>query len=346
MEFLNTIYENPFRILGASPLDDRRRLITLADEASLLGVENAEEALNLLLNAQKRLEAEINWFPSTPAAQAEAVLSYPDNPNPAPYPQIESPSALALFNACRVLLESWKITDLESAAALCKSLALVDCAIQPDALMQEINRDREKAGFPPLTDSADLSYRLDGLRHSAAQRIMDRIGESSAIRDTAMMGHLARMYKIHRSPLIEIMMSIHELKISDQRQNLMDEMIRLSSGLSALPSDAQRQQSVNTLLSKLNAWHNLTQPIRALQTEKGLVGDDSRKLFHDIRETAVALHNTHHMIDACYNIIKALQNVFWDVPGAQEMLTKDIALLEPMRRQMEALRRMAQYNAR
>lgn len=342
MEFLKSILENPFRVLGASPLDDRRRLVALGDEAALLGEENAEEAMNTLLNAQKRLEAEINWFPNTPAAQAEAVINYPNAEQPAPYPELGSECALAQFNACRVMLETWPVTDANNAFALCKSMINADSNIRIDQLLQEINRDREKAGFQPLADTSDLSYRLDALRHSAAQRIMDRIQEIPNIKLAPLMINVANLFKYTPSPLIEIMIGVYELKINDELQKLQADLIGQSNSILQVTMISIIKTTADSIRTNLEKWHSLTEPIRTLHFHKGIVSDDSRRIYHDVREAAVGIFNKHTQFDPCYNIIKSLSKVFEKVPDMSATLKKDLAQLDTIR--MRAM--MQQFNNR
>ncbi len=58
------LLKNPFHILTASPRDNRRRIMELADERSLL-VDSSEctEARSELTSPRKRLSAEVAWLP-------------------------------------------------------------------------------------------------------------------------------------------------------------------------------------------------------------------------------------------------------------------------------------------
>ena len=57
------LLENPFHILSASPRDNRRRIMELADERSLLlDSGKCMQARSDLTNPRKRLSAEIAWL--------------------------------------------------------------------------------------------------------------------------------------------------------------------------------------------------------------------------------------------------------------------------------------------
>ena len=70
------LLQNPFHILNASPRDNRRRIMELADERSLL-FDSSEcmEARSELTNPRKRLSAEVAWLPGIGPKRAGEVLA-------------------------------------------------------------------------------------------------------------------------------------------------------------------------------------------------------------------------------------------------------------------------------
>src|SRR5690554_6831225 len=71
------LLQNPFYILTASPRDNRRRIMELADEKSLL--LDSSECMNArsdLTNPRKRLSAEIAWLPGAGPKRVGEILSF------------------------------------------------------------------------------------------------------------------------------------------------------------------------------------------------------------------------------------------------------------------------------
>ena len=70
------LLHNPFHILNASPRDNRRRIMELADERSLL-LDSSEslEARSTLTTPRKRLAAEVAWLPGIGPKRAGELLS-------------------------------------------------------------------------------------------------------------------------------------------------------------------------------------------------------------------------------------------------------------------------------
>ena len=70
------LLQNPFHILNASPRDDRRRIMGLADERSLLVDSNeCMQARSDLVNPRKRLSAEVGWLLGIGPKRVGDVLS-------------------------------------------------------------------------------------------------------------------------------------------------------------------------------------------------------------------------------------------------------------------------------
>ncbi len=58
------LLQNPFHILTATPRDNRRRIMQLADERSLLlDAGECMQARSDLTNPRKRLSVEVAWLP-------------------------------------------------------------------------------------------------------------------------------------------------------------------------------------------------------------------------------------------------------------------------------------------
>ena len=324
--------ENPFRILEASPSDDRRSLIERADEASLLGEDNAPDALDALLNSQRRLDAEINWFPQTDKACVQAILAYPEA-GCAPYPDVRTPSTLALFNACRVMLETWTLKTNAKAVALCKSLAAIDARMTAAGVIEQINADRKKAGMQLLASVGDVAYRLDQLRHETAKDLMERIQQEASASPAMnkLMEDLAIAYKDTPSQLLESLVGIYELNNAEKMASLQKDILAYAGVTVSRATLFNCQDTVRKIENLLNQWANVSAPVRRLQQSKGISGDESRKLFHDVREFAVKIQNELFMMNECYTLLRLLKSVFWNLPDAIVTVEKDISTLDQLK---------------
>lgn len=154
MSFRNRKEANPFRILGAAAQDSRSVLIQKQEELALFeNQEKTEQALAALLNPQTRMEAEIRWFPMMTASEIQRLLAFLDQHYDNPVmPDPPVPSLVAQFHLLRLVLGSLRLRTPEEAEAVLYSLATVADTLLPGQVMEELNVDHRKAGFPEISN--------------------------------------------------------------------------------------------------------------------------------------------------------------------------------------------------
>lgn len=171
MDLISLARQNPFHVLNASPADSRETLFEKQWEMALWGEnEQGEQALSALLYPQSRLEAEMRWFPCTAGDEIAKLLDFVARPRIIrPVPLFRTDSFLARFNALRLQLTVFPISEVSELSALIHSFATVADALLPAQVMEEINRDREKSGFSPLKRPEELDAPLAGLLRETVQ---------------------------------------------------------------------------------------------------------------------------------------------------------------------------------
>ena len=76
------LFKNPFYILGATPRDDKYRIIELAEERSLLSDADAcMEAQSILITPRRRISAEVAWLPGVDPSFYGILFRYLESPN-------------------------------------------------------------------------------------------------------------------------------------------------------------------------------------------------------------------------------------------------------------------------
>lgn len=225
MDLIRLTRQNPFHVLNATPLDSRETLFEKQREMALWGEnEQGEQALSALLYPQSRLEAEMRWFPCTAGEEITKLLDYVVSPRSLqPIPVFRTDSFLARFNALRLQLTLFPVSEVPELSALIHSLATVADALLPAQVMEEINRDREKSGFSPLTYPEELDAQLTGLLRETVQACLSACpdGLSSAELD-AMGKRLRKEIKdrqsaFHNSYLLDL--AVEEISLWNSSQS-------------------------------------------------------------------------------------------------------------------------------
>lgn len=173
------IFGNPFYILGAMPLDSRRKINALADDKSLfMNAAEVSEARDILINPSKRLAAELRWFPGLNKVQTDELLFFfsqlkaekePDNPD------IGELNDLAELNSKIYALPYSKFNDIYTAKYLILEICRLYEAIVIKDLTDEINHDREIGGFPSVLRIVEVEEAIRHYRDDIIKTIFQEI---------------------------------------------------------------------------------------------------------------------------------------------------------------------------
>lgn len=146
------LLQNPFHILNASPRDNRRRIMELADERSLLLDSNqCMEARSDLTNPRKRLSAEIAWLPGIGPKRAGELLSLIES-SPTDLLGVDNLSSIARANLLASGLSRLPENNADDVAEWILDIAWAFEDLGPDELSVIINEERVVSGFPEVVD--------------------------------------------------------------------------------------------------------------------------------------------------------------------------------------------------
>jgi len=319
--------KNAFAVLGASTTDGVRRLAQLADDAALFGEINAEAAFSVLTNSMRRLDAETRWLPGVSAETARAIIQYRNKAEPTPYPDLSQMTALARLNACRALLDTWKMNDVKSALALCCSLSTAWDGVHAKEVLEEINEDRQKASLPLIADIQDVYDRLDGLLGEMVSELFVRMNESGISMHEAM-NEAAVCYGQTRSRFLEALVHAYALTVDG-------EISRLEEQLKSICTRAIKRTDIvgsikikDELERALTDWAKLSQPMRRLAYAKGRTDAQVRELYVELYRAAAHMYNVCRMGRQCVQLFHQYDRVFFDLPDVKEHLRKNLRIAE------------------
>ncbi len=198
---------NPFSVLGASPLDSRAKLIARQAELALFDDDRVtQEALAKLLHPVRRLQAEIRWFPGTQNVAFEPVRMFFQSNGQGPIPQIDSTSVLAQFNVLRLAIGLNLPDNEQDCRTALYALAVLADALYPEQVTEDINKDRCQAGFTLLPSTTETETELRQLlRETAALSVsMIRKPDSLSLIHQLESEYQTRGSMFHNSYLIEL----------------------------------------------------------------------------------------------------------------------------------------------
>ena len=140
------IKENPFFILDVSLSANRRRIAEATEEMGfMLGQDKCSEAQSILTNPQKRLSAELDWFPGTSDEEIRKIRDFITNG------QLINADELSGYSKLNALIYNFSLIKHSDINELGFDIVAIDeqyTGIDLQDIASAINRDRDKAGFP------------------------------------------------------------------------------------------------------------------------------------------------------------------------------------------------------
>ena len=373
MKNKDSLRENPFMLLQVSPADPDAVILSKALDLKLLTGMDTQEAEDELLQPGSRLGAEISYLPGLPETEAEKVRLFLQNAGetgntahrtdremPYPVPDLISGPGLAEANLASAFLDYWPAADVESAAAMCRSIIMALQGVTAAGAFEAICADRMAAGRP-LPDEDAVKSRLAGHRRELLARAAKRCEELPADQYLRLQEKLADAYcapedELGRSPLLDELVCVHlyqkelpavsriteeiQEKISRYHELHQSESAReippalkLSKNKKDKPSNSaeenkKKTQIIADICELLDAWDRLTISGRRISKAKGLSAKYSDEMFLSVHGFLVCLYNDYHDGWNGITLIRKIDEVFTDIsPQYLELLQKNVKTL-------------------
>ncbi len=147
------LLQNPFYILNATPRDNRRKIVELAEEHSLM-MDSGEcsQARSDLTNPRKRLSSEIAWLPGSGPKRVTEILALLDNSVNDLF-GITKLTSMARANLLAAGLSRLTVTnDPEEIVEWILELAWTFENVDSEDLCTVINEERVVSSFSEVTD--------------------------------------------------------------------------------------------------------------------------------------------------------------------------------------------------
>lgn len=310
---------NPFRILGATPRDNRNRLLELSEERALSDDADAcRQARADLMNPGNRLIAELEWMPQPATLGNEQGL-----------PELVRANLLA------VRFESLGCDEPPSsvAALICETAHTLS-RVSASEVLRDINADRKVSGFPIILSEQEvqtaLSARIASIG-SSVNAALNRLPTSDLIEAmTAAAGARTERAAGHVLPFIDDLVDRHyevgTRLFLEQEAAIVKTLIeavrqRASFGEAALPPYLAKLEEV------VRSWQRVALPILISAKARGIDYKAAIDLAGSVRELGVHLNNEHFMYVSMQRLNTLLVACFADLPHLY-CLQEDAAFLQ------------------
>ena len=290
-----TFEENPFRVLNVSIHDTKATIIERADDLSFADPDREEiieRARDILLNPRKRIAAEF-W---------------------------------------EIAAQDFDTYSLKNARTLDEfDIATIDrkfSALNAESIREQINAARTKSKFPAVQDTAAIRDELKNLRNEIRGRIQDTLKAMNHSERYLLANDFANAIARANSKFgvtVEDFFDSYRLEINP----LLDETTgKIFDLLTQLKATAAAKLMVE-LAVNINNFVGAQRPLDAFSMALGTNNfDETEKIFHAVRSTAIELHNEKNLLDEPLRIIRLLEKNFSYLPQLAELIRNDIMFLE------------------
>lgn len=342
------LHRNPFWILGVTPRDDRRRVVELADEKSLvLDHDVCQKARSDLTSPRTRLAAEVAWLPGVSPRKAEQLARQVLQDPMSVRAETGIPT-LAHANLMAAAFEAVGEQDEpDNVAEFIRALAQLAENLTVEEVVRDVNEDRAVSGFPEIKNSEQVESELGERKRYFRNAIKDALnrlrptGLIAAITDTV---EAATSGGEAQAPvLIDELVDTYEV---ETQQFLQKETENVHKLIKATRESARSgETAVKPLVDKLETvtrnWEKVAHPILLSAKARGIVHRPSHDLAISIRSLAIDLFNEHNLLTQSNRITNLLKALFSQLPEVAERVEQDAEALQDIfrdRRQAETRR--------
>lgn len=339
------LLENPFHILTASPRDNRRRIMELADERSLL-LDSSEcmEARSDLTNPRKRLSAEVAWLPGIGPKRAGEVLLLLES-SPTDLLAVDKVSSIARANLLAAGLARLSDHNADDIAKWILEIAWAFENIAPEELSVIINEERVVSGFPEVTDLSAVEAEIQERRRYYRKVIKSALNNLSAKElveaVTVAVESATDDGEEHGPILIADLVDAYEAEalgfLEKEEGNIKALVEKLRAAVDAERPDSALAPMVNQLIRVVKNWDAVAQPIQVSAKSRGLDHDASLRVAGLVRGLAIHMFNEHDKLEFSQQLTSMLQEVFEEVGEVVERANEDANVLKDIAEQRARL---------
>lgn len=326
-----SLHKTAFAVLGATLRDDRKRIVELAEEKSLLVDHDAcQKARADLTNPRNRLSAEMAWMPGVAPRLAEKLLAtLREDPLSARSSSGVLPNLARANYMCAALEVVPEDEPAILLAAFIHDFALVVETLKSEDVLRDINEDRVVSGFPEVPGIEAIEEELKERRKAYRDQLKELLNSmdpeklvetmTEAVEDATYNGEM-------QGPcLIDELVDSYEVETQGFLVKECENITTLIAG--AREAAPKGERGVASIIDRLAAvagnWDRVAQPIQLSMKSRGIVHRPSRDLAYELRSLGIDLCNEHEMLEQSERITALLRDLFAELPEVAEKLNED-----------------------
>lgn len=319
---------NPFYILNVSCSDNRRTIMSAADEMSfMLDADVCIDAQNKLTTPAKRLSAELDWFMDVDKPTLDKIRTCIANGLPI------ATANLIFLSKLNASLHNFLIAEETDIYELSYSILDIDkqfSSLREDHLTTLVNKCRADAKMAEISEH-DVSLELTKKRESIRQcinSVLSTISDSQYIELVTMLAeNCIDNASFDDGVVISDIIDLYELRMQSDIDNRTEAIYAQIQRIKNLDNDNAISEAIPGLIKRVENWDKIAQPLQLKSRASGLPHDNSEMMGREIRELVLFLHNEKGLSSEALTILKAMQAVFAEILDLSDLYTNDVRTL-------------------
>ena len=316
--------KNPFYILEVSPNDKRAEIISKAeDKAFFSESENYEEAKTRLLNPEKRISAELDWFFGiTDEKAADIYLSIRSH-------QDISTEGLSGISELNATLHNFSISTYDDFFEVGYAILEIDEQynnLDSTKLVKLINDCREQAGIHSVTE-AEIDRGIQGKRDQIRQLISEKtqnLCDNDYIEFATLIADKCIADEDYNDGVIvSDIVDQYEIKMNPVIEEASDGILSLIEKTKELSDVEEIGENITKLICLAEKWDRYVQPLQLKAMASGVPHEVSESIGGEIRGLYLWLHNEKGFSELSLHLVEAMKSIFAELSDMSDVLESD-----------------------
>lgn len=337
--------KNPFFVLEVLPTDNRRMIISKAEEKAFFADGNeCEAAQSDLLNPTRRLSAELDWFFAITAKdQAEIIESIKSKREIC----ADGLSGISRLNA---VLHNFSVFDFDDYFELGYAILEIDELyeeLDSSNVCDVINKHRTQSGIALATENdivGALSKKRTAIRQIISERL-ESLSEADYVELVLMIAETCIAEDTYNDGVvIGDIIDRYEVRMKSVIDEKMDAALAIMGKVDSNTNKPVIDLTVKNLISILEEFDKYAQPLQIKSAVDGVDHEQSLHLARECRAFAIKLHNECENSDASFKLIHALREIFPELTEFSEIIASDEKQITKIKKEKEQFKKDLEAN--
>lgn len=309
----------------------RREIVSAADEMSfVLDSETSSKAQNELINLNKRLSSEINWFIDADEDTIESIRACIDSEEPI---STDGLSALSKLNAT---LYNFSLSNEDDSYEMGYSILDIDeqfSSLDTEGITSVINQNREKAKLGTV-QVQDVHTKLGKKREEIRQLITEKLSSLDQDSYVELVTMLAEKCiaddDYNDGVILSDVIDQYEVRMQSALEESTDEIEKHIERIKSLANDEAVSSNIDSLIRRVEKWDVLAQPLQLKSQASGMPHEISEHLGSELRNLALYLHNEKGLTKEALTLVNAMKSVFAELGVLSDLFETDSGALNDL----------------